>query len=167
MSVPATGAVWRSHISPEPVRSGAVSEDAAPLPCPAMSRKRLAIGGAVVALALAGLALAYLLTRDEPLTDVDVTDADIAALDAARCPPAYEVLRAGKHGRAQIDAAAGGEFTINGEQVELAPPVDWTMNPQDARSFAHNLWKFQWIDPLLFDYRENGNVEALAAGAST
>jgi hypothetical protein len=161
MSVPAWGAVWRSHISPEPARSGAVSEDAGSLPCAAMSRRRLAIGGVVVALALAGLALAYLLTRDEPLTDVDVTDEDIAALEAAECPPSYEVLRAGTFGRAQIAAAETGRFAINGERVELAPPVDWTMNPQQARSFSHTLWKFQWIDPLIYDYRENGNVDAL------
>ena len=77
------------------------------------------------------------------------------------CPPAYEVLRAGSHGPEQIGAAKAGRFTINDEVVDLTPPVDWTMNPQQARSFAHTLFKFQWIDPLLYDYHENGNVEAL------
>src|SRR5689334_4610217 len=127
-----------------------------------MSRKRLAIGGAIVVAALAGLFVAYLLvTADPDPKDVDVSADEIDALETADCPPHYEVLRAGKHDAAEVARAERGEFTINGEQVNLEPPVDWTQNPQQARSFSHNLFKFQWIDPLIYAYRTQGDAEAL------
>ncbi len=92
-----------------------------------------------------------------------VTDAELAALDAAACPPRYEVLRAGRFDAPEVARAKRGQFTVNGERVELEGPVEWTMNPQQARSFAHNLFKFQWVDPLLYAYRTSGDTEALAA----
>ena len=103
----------------------------------------------------------FLLLGDSSPEDVDVSAEDIAALAAAPCPPEYEVLRAGDHDRRSVALAGEHRFTINGETVTLEPPVDWTMNPQDARAFAHTLFKFQWIDPLVYDYRQAGNVEAL------
>jgi len=116
----------------------------------------------VVVAALAVLGIAYLVVTAEPNPkDVDVSADEIDALETASCPPEYDVLRAGKHGAAEVARAQAGEFTINGEQVELEPPVEWTQNPQDARSFSHNLFKFQWIDPLIYAYRTDGDVEAL------
>lgn len=113
---------------------------------------------AVLALAAGG---GFLVFGDSSPEDVDVSAEEVAALEAAPCPPKYEVLRAGKHGPREVALAREGEFTINGERVRIAAPVDWTMNPQDARSFAHTLFKFQWIDPLIYDYRRSGNVAAL------
>ncbi len=73
-----------------------------------------------------------------------------------RGPARRSVTRARRLRRAER-----GRFVINGKTVTLQPPVDWTMNPQHARSFAHNLFKFQWIDPLIYAYRTDGDVEAL------
>ncbi len=129
-----------------------------------MSSRRLALGGALAAAALAGLV--WLLaggtggSADEP-EPIVLEDSELAALDGAPCPPRYEVLRAGRFSPAEVARAKRGQFTINGDAVRLEAPVDWTMNPQQARSFAHNLFKFQWIDPLLYAYRTEGDVEAL------
>jgi hypothetical protein len=132
-----------------------------------MSTGRLALGGALVALAPAGLLglLGCVGTGEGGPEPITVGDAELAALDAASCPPRYEVLRAGRFGASEVARAKRGEFTVNGERVELESPVDWTMNPQRARSFAHNLFKFQWVDPLLYAYRTTGDTEALAAAA--
>lgn len=128
-----------------------------------MSSRRLALGGALAALALAGLVwlLAGGGASSSELEPITLADEDLAALAAAPCPPRYEVLRAGRFTAAEVARAKRGEFVINGEGVTLEAPVDWTMNPQQARSFAHNLFKFQWIDPLLYAYRTEGDVEAL------
>lgn len=88
-------------------------------------------------------------------------DPEPTSLAEAACPPKYEVLRAGNFTDAEIATAKEATFLINGNEVELRPPVDWTINPIDARSFSHTLFKFQWVDPLLFAYREQGDVEAL------
>lgn len=126
-----------------------------------MSSKRLAIGGVVLAAALAGLAVLLAWGSEDGPAAVDVGDAEHEALAAAPCPPRYEVLRAGLHRPAEVARARRGVFSINGDQVELQEPVDWTMNPAGARSFAHTLFKFQWLDPLLYAYRTEGDVEAL------
>jgi hypothetical protein len=127
-----------------------------------MSRRRLALAGGVSVLVLAALAGALLIARDDPdPISVEIGDAELTALAEAECPPRYEVLRAGTHSRVEIAAAKAGLFVINGERVQLEPQIDWTFNPQDARAFKHQLFKLQWIDPLLFAYRERGDVEAL------
>lgn len=129
-----------------------------------MSRKHLAIGGVVVVAVLAG-ALGLLVgaggsesAEPEP---IDLPPEDRVALAAASCPPRYEVLRAGEFERTEVERAKQGSFVINEQRVELSPPVDWTQNPQEARAFAHTLFKFQWIDPLLYAYRTEGDTEAL------
>ena len=77
-----------------------------------MSRKRLAIGGAVVVAALAGLLIAYLLVTAEPNPkDVDVSADEIDALETASCPPQYDVLRA-KVERANIEIQVGSAIRI-------------------------------------------------------
>ncbi len=126
-----------------------------------MSRKRFAIGGAIVIAALAVIYGYLLLTAEKDPTDVHVTGEEISALEHASCPPQDEVLRAGRYTPAEVARAERGRFVINGRTVNLEPPVDWTMNPQHARSFAHNLFKFQWIDPLIYAYDHDGDVEAL------
>ena len=134
-----------------------------------MSRKRLAIGALVVVAALAVVLGVQAGSGDsgsssgpEPIT---LPDEDRAALAAGSCPPRYEVLRAGSFDDREVAAARRGTFVVNGERVALTPPVEWTFNPQDARSFSHTLFKFQWIDPLLFAYRTEGDVEALQQAA--
>lgn len=97
-------------------------------------------------------------SEPDPIT---LPDEDRTALARAQCPPRYEVLRAGRFTTEEIGSAKRGQFTINDAEVELTPPVDWTLNPLDARSFSHTLFKFQWIDPLLYAYRTSGDVEAL------
>jgi hypothetical protein len=129
-----------------------------------MSTRRLALGGALAAAALAGL-LGLLGCGGGSSSDDAEPPARVAAgppaLDGAACPPRYEVLRAGRFSEEEVDRAKRGQFVINGESVELAPPVDWAFNPQDARSFAHSLFKLQWIDPLLYAYRTDGDTAAL------
>ncbi|HKJ36502.1 MAG TPA: hypothetical protein VKA36_08050, partial [Solirubrobacterales bacterium] len=129
-----------------------------------MSRKRLAIGG-VLALAVLAGAIALLAgvgsSKSDELEPVELADEDLQALTAAACPPRYEVLRAGEFTDAEVETARRGRFVINGETVELEPEVDWTINPQGARAFSHTLFKFQWIDPLLYAYRTEGDTEAL------
>jgi hypothetical protein len=119
-----------------------------------MSSKRLAIGGVVLAAALVGLVVLLAWGSEDGPGEHD-------ALTAAHCPPRYEVLRAGRHSEAEIARAKRGVFLINGEPVKLSAPVDWTINPERARSFSHTLFKFQWLDPLLYAYRIQGDVEAL------
>jgi hypothetical protein len=126
-----------------------------------MSSKRLAIGGVVLAAALAGLAVLIAWGSEDGPATVEIGSAEREALAAAPCPPRYEVLRAGRHRAEEIARAKRGVFLINGDQVELREPVDWTMNPVGARSFTHTLFKFQWLDPLLYAYRTHGDAEAL------
>ena len=133
-----------------------------------MSRTRLALGGVLVVLVLAGGFA--LIAGGDPGADsgtepIALPEEDLAALDAARCPPRYEVLRSGRFDRREIATAKRGTFVVNGVELELEPPVEWTINPQDARSFAHNLFKFQWVDPLLYAYRTEGDVGALRRAA--
>lgn len=127
-----------------------------------MSRRRLALAAGVSVLVLAAAVAALLIARADPdPVSIEIGDAELAALERADCPPRYEVLRAGSHPRAELEAAKRGEFVINGEEVVLEAPIDWTANPQQARAFQHQLFKLQWIDPLLFAYREQGDLEAL------
>lgn len=126
-----------------------------------MSSKRLAIGGVVLAAALAGLAVLLAWGSEDGPGAVEIGDAGQAALAAAPCPPRYEVLRAGRHRAGEVARAKRGVFPINGDRVQLQEPVDWTMNPEGARSFSHTLFKFQWLDPLLYAYRMDGDVGAL------
>ena len=123
-----------------------------------MSRRRLVLGGVVLAVVGAAL-VAVLLGGEDQTVELAVGDAD--TLEAAACPPAYDVLRAGRFTAAEIEAAKGGNFAINGEGVELEPAVDWTINPEGSRAFVHTLYKFQWIAPLLYAYRGQGDLEAL------
>lgn len=118
--------------------------------------------GSVVLAALVGLfGLAACGDADFFSEPVEVSRGDLDALAGASCPPRYEVLRSGEFSRAKIAAAKRGEFVINDQPVSLQPPVDWNTNPQNARAFSHGLFKFQWIDPLLYAYRTDGDLEAL------
>lgn len=127
-----------------------------------MSRRRLALAGGVSVLVLAALVGALLIARADPAPiSIEIGDAELSALAEAECPPSYEVLRAGTHSRAEVEAAKAGSFEINGERVLLEAPIEWTFNPQDARAFKHQLFKLQWIDPLLFAYRAHGDRQAL------
>jgi hypothetical protein len=124
-----------------------------------MSRRRWALAGVLAAAALVGPGVAGCGGSDSE--QIELADGELEALVAAPCPPRYEVLRGGTHPDAEIAAAKRATFAINDERVTLRPPVDWNYNPIEARSFAHTLFKFQWIDPLLDAYRRRGDVEAL------
>jgi hypothetical protein len=127
-----------------------------------MSRRRLALGGVLVVAALAGSGPAGCGGSDsEQIEPIELADGEVEALVAAPCPPRYEVLRGATHPDAVVAAAKRGRFAINNERVTLRPPIDWNYNPIEARSFAHTLFKFQWIDPLLDAYRSRGDVGAL------
>ncbi len=91
----------------------------------------------------------------------DVADEEVEALQAGACPPRYEVLRAGSHTDEEIARARRGRFTLNDQDVTLQSPLEWTVNPQNSRAFAHTLFKFQWVDPLLYAYRQQGDIAAL------
>ncbi len=129
-----------------------------------MSTRRLVLGGALTVAALAGLVGLLSFSGGSSSDDAEqiaMPGGEPTVLAAAACPPRYEVLRAGRFTEEEVEAAKRGEFVINGEEVELVPPVEWTINPQDARSFSHSLFKVQWIDPLLYAYRTDGDLEAL------
>ncbi len=126
-----------------------------------MSSKRLAFGGAVLAALAAVILILLVVGGDDGPEPVEIGASEQGALALAPCPPAYEVLRAGRFTPREVDVARAGDFQINGEQVSLQPPIDWTINPQQARAFSHTLFKFQWIDPLLYAYRTDGDVAAL------
>jgi hypothetical protein len=125
-----------------------------------VSRRLLIAGGSALALAIAGV-VALLALREPGPETIDAGETELAALAGASCPPEYEVLRAGDHSPEAVAAARRGRFAVRGETVRLEPPVDWLLNPIEARSFSHNLWKFQWLDPLLYAYRTEGDVAAL------
>ena len=74
--------------------------------------------------------------------------------------PGYLSLKK-KPGRAQIEAAAEGEYEIFKRPVELEPPVDWNQDPYESEPWRKNLHKFSWMAPLLEDYRANGDAESI------
>jgi Heparinase II/III-like protein/Heparinase II/III N-terminus len=56
-------------------------------------------------------------------------------------------------------------FGVHKSNVKLRGDVDWSANPEESRSFASNLHRFTWIDPLIFAYRTEGDLDALRQAA--
>ncbi len=56
-------------------------------------------------------------------------------------------------------------FGVHKSDVKLRGDVDWTSNPEESKSFASNLHRFTWIDPLIFEYRTQGDPDALRQAA--
>jgi len=52
-------------------------------------------------------------------------------------------------------------FTIRGETVTLRVPIDWHQDPFGNRSWCMYLHALDALKPLLYHYRETGEVEAL------
>ena len=59
--------------------------------------------------------------------------------------------------RARVD-----RFSVYGDaRVSLRPPVDWHMDPLDARRFRDSLPKLRFLDPLIWVYAHDGDLPAL------
>ena len=75
-------------------------------------------------------------------------------------PPAYKVIASRNHaGRSALEAK-DWKFTVFGRRIELKPPLDWTMDPFDNRSWRYTLHTLQWLD-VLFRLHSNGHPPAL------
>ena len=66
------------------------------------------------------------------------------------------------HTAPEIAAARAGRFGVGGWEVPLKAPVDWTMDPFEAKKFRGALHKLNWLDVLFYVYREEGDLGALA-----
>ena len=89
------------------------------------------------------------------------TPAEIAQLHAQPCP-FYDVGREQSYSTGQVARAKDGTFEVMaGKPAQLVPPVDWTQDPYASRSWGHYLHGFSWVDPLLYAYAHDGDVDAL------
>lgn len=89
---------------------------------------------------------------------------EVDALSAQPCPAyAAKSQRATYPPEVVADARAGWFVVMRGlPRTRLVPPVDWKQNPFGDRSWTHYLHTLYWLDPLLYDYSRNGNIESLA-----
>jgi hypothetical protein len=90
------------------------------------------------------------------------TSSEILLLGRQPCP-AYHVASSRTRSPSEVAAAKDGNFEVRkGKPAHLVPPVDWTQDPYDDRSWVHYLHAFRWLDQLLYAYVHDGNVHALA-----
>jgi Heparinase II/III-like protein/Heparinase II/III N-terminus len=57
---------------------------------------------------------------------------------------------------------AANRYSVRGTDIELAPPVDWRMDPHDNQSWRFWFHAMQFLDVPLRIYEEDGDLEALA-----
>jgi hypothetical protein len=89
------------------------------------------------------------------------TPLEILQLRLQPCP-AYDTARMGSYTDAQVEDAKAGDFIVDGRPAHLVPPVDWSQDPHDDRSWVHYFHGFPWLDRLLYGYVHGGDVAALA-----
>ena len=77
------------------------------------------------------------------------------------CPPEYLVHNTGTHTQAEVDRAREGVFKVHRRSIRLAPPVDWSRDPDDSRRFRAALNALTWMDVLFYDYRVNHRRSSL------
>ncbi len=83
------------------------------------------------------------------------SESSIAALRAAPCPPAYAVLHPEVPESAVQEMALDGYFRITGRVTHIAPPVDWTQNPEGSKAFEAKLNNLTFLNALFSIYNQN------------
>jgi hypothetical protein len=84
------------------------------------------------------------------------------ALERAPCPPPYLAIdRKASYSKAELAKARSGTFFIKGHPTKLVPPIDWSMDPYNSKSYRGVLAGMKWIDALIYASR-HGDRRALA-----
>ena len=84
------------------------------------------------------------------------------ALERAPCPAPYLAIdRKTTYSHGEIAKARAGTFDIKGHPTKLVPPIDWSMDPYNSKSFRGVLAGMKWIDALIYAARR-GDRAALA-----
>jgi hypothetical protein len=108
----------------------------------------------------AGVCASLLAAVASPAPAGAVSDRAVAALRAEDCPT-YEAIYQDEHPE-RLAAAREGQFTVwRGLTARLVPPVDWDQDPYGSHSFQTTLHSMRWIDVLLSEYAESGDIGAL------
>jgi hypothetical protein len=81
------------------------------------------------------------------------------------CIRNYDVIRSSRYTPEATSRALRGAFSVHKSNVKLKGDVDWSINPEQSQSFASNLHRFTWIDPLIFAYRTEADIDALRQAA--
>jgi hypothetical protein len=83
------------------------------------------------------------------------------ALGRAPCPAPYlAVHRKHNYPASKLARAKRGVFLIKGHPTKLVPPIDWSMDPYNSKSYRRILAGLEWLDPLIYAYR-HGDRKAL------
>jgi Heparinase II/III-like protein/Heparinase II/III N-terminus len=76
-------------------------------------------------------------------------------------PPTLSVAGRSGFTEEEVAAAAESRFLIYTTMVPLVPPVDWTMNPAEQRSFQHQLHTLNFLGVLYRRYMRMEDRDAL------
>ena len=110
----------------------------------------------------AGLAFAATLLLVFAPPSRAASPSEILELRLQPCPE-YEVGRSSEYPAPKVAAAKQGDFEVmSGLPAHLEPPVNWTQDPYADRSWVHYLHGFLWLDQLLYAYRAEDDLAALA-----
>lgn len=103
-------------------------------------------------------------TLPSPRMRLDTRDTGFLKRLRAAGPPRYEVFGAHRSSPRARELATAGEFVVFdaiAEPVRLTPPVDWTQDPFESRSWCAQLHTLRFLGVPLSAYHQTGDRQAL------
>jgi hypothetical protein len=84
-------------------------------------------------------------------------------LRRARCPAQYEGGRgqADNYSNEEVRRAQRWRFELDGQDLRLKPPIDWSQDPIGSEAFRNTLHDLRWLDVLFYAHRRSGNPRPL------